>query len=53
MFLGPTVLGIYKTFAVSGGVQFPLYRDTGPFFARERFRFAINVSYFLFSSHQH
>lgn len=53
VFLGPTVLGIYKTFAISGGVQVPLYRDTGPFFARERVRFAINVSYFLFSSHQH
>ena len=48
VFVGPTVLGIYKFFAVSGGVQFPVYRDVGAVFPRERVRFAVNVSYFLF-----
>ena len=54
VFLGPTVLGIYKTFAISGGAQFPVYRDSGSMFAKERVRLAINVSYFLFSkAHSH
>lgn len=52
VFLGPTLLGIYKSFGVSGGVQFPIYRDVGSAFPKERVRLAINVSYFLFS-HSH
>ena len=52
IFGGPTVLGIYKYFAISGGAQFPIYRDMGRLYPRERVRFAINVSYFLFS-HSH
>lgn len=47
--LGPTVLGIFKTFAISGGVQFPVYSDLGRMFPHERMRLAVNVSYFLFS----
>ena len=53
-FLGPSVLGIYKFFAISGGVQFPIYSDVGRLFPRERARIAVNFSYFLFShSHSH
>lgn len=54
IFLGPSVLGIYKFFAISGGVQFPIHSDLGRLFPHERARLAINVSYFLFShSHTH
>ncbi|MCI0351017.1 MAG: hypothetical protein L0Z53_16445, partial [Acidobacteriales bacterium] len=47
LFLGPTLLGIYKNYAIEGGVQFPVYRDVGVLFQRERFRYAINFSYFF------
>jgi hypothetical protein len=54
IFLGPTVLGIYKAFGISGGVQLPIYHDVGSPFPKERARVAVNVSYFLFSrSHSH
>jgi len=52
IFVGPSVLGIYKFLGLSGGVQFPIYRDIGRVFPKERVRFAINISYFLFS-HSH
>lgn len=47
IFLGPTVLGIYKNYAIEGGVQFPVFQDIGANFQRERFRYAINFSYFF------
>ena len=47
IFLGPTTLGVYKNIAVSAGVQFPVYRDLGPIYPRERVRFALNFSYFF------
>ncbi len=47
LFLGPTLLGIYKNYAIEGGIQFPVYRDVGVLFQRERFRYAINFSYFF------
>ena len=53
VFLGPTTLGIYKAFAISGGVQFPVYRDVGGLLPQERVRVAINFTYFLFSHGQH
>ena len=54
VFLGPSVLGIYNYFAVSGGVQFPLYSDHGRLYPKEGARVAINLSYFLFAgSHSH
>jgi hypothetical protein len=53
VFLGPTTLGIFKTFAISGGVQFPIYRDVGSLLPPERIRVAINVTYFLFQHGQH
>jgi hypothetical protein len=53
LFFGPSVLGIYKNYAISGGVQFPLYQSVGSAFAKERVRFAVNLSYFLFPHKQH
>lgn len=45
--LGPTALGIYKNYAIEGGVQFPVYRDLGARLQRETVRYAVNVSYFF------
>lgn len=47
VFVGPTALGIYKNYAVEGGVQWPIYRNVGPMMQREQFRFALNFSYFF------
>jgi hypothetical protein len=48
VFAGPTTLGVYKNYAVSAGIQFPLYQDVSrAYYPRERFRFAINFSYFF------
>jgi hypothetical protein len=48
VFVGPSALGIKKNYAVEFGVQFPVYRNVGPLLPRERVRFVMNVSYFLF-----
>lgn len=47
VFLGPTMLGIYKNYAIEGGVQLPIYRNVGSVLQRERYRFAINFSRFF------
>ena len=47
IFLGPSVLGVYRAIGIEAGMQFPIYRDTGPLYPKERFRFAINFAYFL------
>jgi hypothetical protein len=47
IFAGPTTLGIYKSFAISGGVLFPIYRENG-LYPQERARVAVNLSYFIF-----
>jgi len=47
VFLGPSVLGVYRAIGIEGGMQFPLYRDVGPLYPRERYRFAINLAYFF------
>ena len=48
MFLGPTTLGVYKNYAVSAGIQFPVYQDVTPtIYPRERVRISINFSYFF------
>jgi len=47
MFLGPSVLGVYRAIGVEAGVQFPLYRDAGPLYPKERYRFAVNFAYFF------
>ena len=45
--LGPTALGIYKNYAIEGGVQFPVYRDIGARLQKETVRYAVNFSYFF------
>ncbi len=47
VFLGPAVLGIYRNYAIQGGVQFPVYRRIGSAVAAERLRVAMNFSYFF------
>jgi len=47
VYLGPTTLGVYKNYAVSAGIQFPVHRATSPVYPRERFRFALNFAYFF------
>jgi len=52
VFLGPSALGIYRNYTVSFGAQFPIYRDVGAVWPKERVRFAVNFSYLLFQ-HSH
>jgi len=47
VFVGPTTLGVYKNYAVSGGVQFPVYRNLGPIYPRERVRVSLNFTWFF------
>ena len=47
VFAGPTALLLHKAFGVSGGVLFPLYEHVDPNRVSERFRAAINVTYFF------
>jgi hypothetical protein len=52
VWLGPSVLAIFKNVAISGGVQAPVFRDTSDsIYGREHLRFAINFSYLKYSSH--
>ena len=52
VWLGPSVLAIYKDVAIEGGVQGPLFRDASEsIYGSERIRFAINFSYLKYSSH--
>jgi hypothetical protein len=52
VFLGPSALGIYRNYTISFGTQFPIYRDAGTAWPKERVRFAVNLSYLLFQ-HSH
>ncbi len=47
VFLGPTTLWIYKKYGIEGGIQWPVFRNTGPRFEHESYRFAIDLSYFF------
>lgn len=47
IFFGPSVLGVYRAIGVEAGMQFPLYRDAGPLFPKERYRFTVNFAYFF------
>jgi len=47
MFLGPSLLGVYRAIGIEAGIQFPVYRDAGPLYPRERYRFAVNFAYFF------
>lgn len=47
MFLGPSLLGVYRSIGIEAGVQFPIYRDAGPLYPKERYRFAVNFAHFF------
>jgi hypothetical protein len=47
LFLGPSLLGVYRAIGIEAGMQFPVYRDAGRFYPQERYRFAINFAYFF------
>lgn len=47
IFFGPTTLWLYKKYGIEGGVQFPIYQNTGSVFQRERVRAAVDFSYFF------
>ena len=43
--LGPTIIGLYKSYAFQAGIQLPVYRDIGERYEEELARFAFNFSY--------
>jgi len=52
LWLGPSVLAIFKNIAIEGGVQGPIYRGVPQSIdGREAVRFAINFSYLKYSAH--
>lgn len=52
VWLGPSVLAIFKTVSISAGVQAPVFRDASDnLYGREYVRFAVNFSYLKFSAH--
>jgi hypothetical protein len=52
VWLGPSILAIFKDVAISGGAQAPVFRDASDsIYGREHLRFAINFSYLKYSSH--
>lgn len=54
LWLGPSILAIFKDIAIEGGVQGPIYRDVSPsIYGSENVRFVVNFSYLKFSSHTH
>jgi hypothetical protein len=46
-FVGPTTLLLYKQYGIEGGILFPAYQRVDAGRARERFRVAVNFSYFF------
>jgi hypothetical protein len=51
VWLGPSVLAIFKNVAISSGLQVPVFRDASDsIYGREHFRFALNFSYLKYSS---
>lgn len=47
LFLGPSILGVYRAIGIEAGMQFPIYRNTGALYPKERYRFAVNFAYFF------
>ncbi len=45
LFLGPTIVGLYKSYAVQAGIQFPIHKDVSDRYEEELARFAFNLSY--------
>jgi hypothetical protein len=48
--VGPTMLLLYKAYAIEGGVLFPVYQRNRPMQPDERFRFGLNFTYFFWPS---
>ena len=46
--VGPTLLLLYKAYALEGGMLFPVYQRTNGSQPEERFRFGLNFTYFFF-----
>lgn len=46
-FLGPTVLGLYGAWGVSGGLLFPVYQQVTSSFEKEGVRGTVHLSYFF------
>jgi len=46
-FFRPKRPGVYRAIGIEAGMQFPLYRDIGPLFPKERYRFTVNFAYFF------
>ena len=52
VWIGPSVLAIFKAVAISAGVQAPIFRDAADsIYGREHVRFAVNFSYLKYSAH--
>lgn len=52
LWLGPSILAIFKNIAIAGGAQAPIYRNASDtIYGREHIRFAINFSYLKYSGH--
>lgn len=47
LYLGPSVLAVYRAIGIGAGMQFPLYRNVGSIYPKERYRFAINFACFF------
>jgi hypothetical protein len=47
VFVGPTALLLYRAYGFEGGILFPAYQRIDDNRSRERFRVAVNVSYFF------
>jgi hypothetical protein len=47
IFVGPTVLGLYGPWGISGGPLFPIYRNLNGNQRADRFRFAVNFTYWF------
>ena len=48
LFLGPSLLGIYRSYTLSFGALAPIYQSVSSQLPHERVRFAVNFSYLLF-----
>ena len=52
MLAGPTALLLYKAYGVEGGILFPVNQRMNGTQSRERFRFAVNFTYFFWPGKQ-
>ena len=48
LFLGPTLLGLYGAWGISGGPQFAIYNDLNGVQSRDFVRYAVNFTYWWF-----